>query len=301
MKKYTILSALSVLLVAAGFATAQESEKDLPVATQLLFESLTTTGRETPRAVFKILCGPAKGTGFALDTGYVVTNAHVVEGCVAADLAVISASGKHIQVTDLVVDDARDLAVARLSQPVSGGLKIDTALKRTGAQVSAWGHPLIYDGPPPLLTVGYLSGFAFEPPPSTQYKLKTKPIQQLIVNAAVNPGNSGGPLTLFGDDAVIGVIVSKATPITPYARMAIDVLSKQHSGLIYPGTDGQGKPISFTEAQIVAQVLESFYQMSQVVIGQAIRASELTAFLDEHKIPWTAKSQGHPQPPSTKK
>ena len=88
----------------------------------------------------------------------------MVEGCKADDLSVISATGKTVPVTELVVDDDRDLAASRLTEFASG-LRIDTTTKWIETKVLTWGYPLSYDGPPPLRTVGYLSGFVFEPPP----------------------------------------------------------------------------------------------------------------------------------------
>jgi S1-C subfamily serine protease len=288
--------AAAVLLLFGGFPAAGsqvDQDKDLPVATQLLFESLGTTGSQGPRSVFKVLCGNGKGTGFALDTGYMITNAHVVEGCKAGDLTVVSATGKTLPVTDLVVDDDRDLAAARLTN-FTGGLKIDLGSKRVRTMVSTWGHPLSYDGPPPLATVGWIAGFAFEPAPPTPTKNKTKPIKQLILNAAINPGNSGGPLMTLEDDAVIGVIVSKNSPITLQAKSAIDALSQNKSGFVFQASDGQGHSSNVSEAQVIAMALQDFWHMSQVVIGQAIHPSELVAFLNEHKIPWSEKKQKPP-------
>ena len=291
-KTYALGILVTLLYFAATPARSQvDQEKDLPVATQLLFESLGTTGSQGPRAVYKILCKDGKGTGFALDTGYLITNAHVVEGCNAGDLSVTSATGKTVAVVDLVVDDERDLAAARFDTKPVIGLKIDTSVKRVHTLVSTWGHPLGYDGPPPLLTVGYLGGFVFEPAPPTPTKTKTKPIKQLVLNAAINPGNSGGPLTVFDDDAVIGVVVSKYSPITLQAKAAIEALSKNPNGAQFTSSDGQGHTRPISEAQVVAIVLRDFWQMSQVVIGQAIHPSELIAFLNDHKIPWNPKTQ----------
>jgi hypothetical protein len=41
------------------------------------------------------------------------------------------------------------------------------------------------------------------------------------------------------------------------------------------------------EGQIVAECLEHFRKMTQMVLGEAIVASDLVAFLDQNGIPWT--------------
>ena len=155
-----------LILSSASAVPAQEQDEhggSIPVATQMLFDSLTTTGRATVTSVFRIICRESKGTGFALDTGFLLTNAHVTEGCTAKDLKVCSATARLEPVVDLIVDTNRDLAVVRFQNKVPGGFQIDTRAPLVGVQVSTWGHPLAYNGPPPLLTNGYVSGFAYEP------------------------------------------------------------------------------------------------------------------------------------------
>ena len=44
--------------------------------------------------------------------------------------------------------------------------------------------------------------------------------------------------------------------------------------------------MSYAESQLTAALLDYYRQVSQVFIGEAIAASELTSFLDEKKIPW---------------
>ncbi len=49
--------------------------------------------------------------------------------------------------------------------------------------------------------------------------------------------------------------------------------------LMYDGTDEHGNRVTFSEAQVLAVVLEQFYRTTQVMIGEAISLSELKAFL----------------------
>ena len=86
------------------------------------------------------------------------------------------------------------------------------------------------------------------------------------------------------------MIVSKHAPITPFLQSAIIALANNRSGVTFTGTDGRGGPRQFVESQIVAETLSFFHDMTQVVIGQAIAASELQAFLDQNKIPWHRKT-----------
>jgi S1-C subfamily serine protease len=43
------------------------------------------------------------GTGFALDAGYIVTNAHVVGNCRAADVVILSSTGTTVSASSLFV------------------------------------------------------------------------------------------------------------------------------------------------------------------------------------------------------
>ena len=56
-------------------------------------------------------------------------------------------------------------------------------------------------------------------------------------------------------------------------------MANMKTGIIYEGTDEQGNRVQMSEGQVVAMVLEQFYKTTQVMIGEAISASELRAFL----------------------
>ncbi len=255
----------------------------MPVATEWLLDAAGDTGRAAIRSVFMIINPKTsqKGTGFLLDTGYVVTNEHVVRGCDVGDLVVLSSSSTQHPATELVIDQGRDLAAMHLRY--DGGLAIRNEDMDVGVQVATWGYPLGYNGPAPLLAVGYLAGFeASTPQGSAQPAVK-----RLVVNAAFNGGNSGGPLFVSGDDAVIGVVVSKHAPISEFLASAIKALASNKSGVVFTATDSQGNKQDFVESQLVAEVLHYFRDLTQVVIGEAIAASELIDFLNENSIPWS--------------
>jgi hypothetical protein len=65
----------------------------------------------------------------------------------------------------------------------------------------------------------------------------------------------------------------------PQVKAAITALSNSQSGFMYSATDEHGNTIQVTEAQVVAMVLEQFYNTTQVMIGEAISLSELKAFI----------------------
>jgi hypothetical protein len=122
------------------------------------------------------------GTGFLISKeGWVITNAHVVEGCSYVE---VSSFGK---VTDIQLDKQNDLAVLRFkpSPSTSEPLKLRKTPPRLGEDVAALGYPLsqiLSDGI--KITMGNINSLiGLEN--DTRYLQISTPIQ---------PGNSGGPL-----------------------------------------------------------------------------------------------------------
>jgi Trypsin-like peptidase domain len=216
-----------------------------------------------------------KGTGFLVDDGTIISNEHVVRGCAAADVTAVSSFGHRVTFSALRVDAGRDLAALTPSKPIRGGLPLgSTAKLEVGSVVRTWGHPLGYNGPAPLLSVGYLSGFR------AQQAAQNPAVKHLVVNAAFNSGNSGGPLFAGSENQVVGVVVNKALPLfTPFVQSAVQAFSNNKSGIVFTGTDADGKPLSMVESQVVAEIVASLRDMAQVMIGEAIAVEEVKAFL----------------------
>jgi S1-C subfamily serine protease len=147
----------------------------------------------------------ATGSGFLVDEeGTVVTAAHVVDE--ASAVKVILQDGTVRSAEVLGVDDATDLAVIRFDpegielHPLELG---DSAELKVGASVAAIGAPFEYAW---SFSTGIVSGLdrTIEAPNgfTVSHAIQT--------DAAVNPGNSGGPL-LDAEGEVIGVVDQIAT------------------------------------------------------------------------------------------
>ena len=130
-----------------------------------------------------------------------------------------------------------------------------------------------------MLSIGHISGFKDHK--ETQ---DSNIVKHIVVNGAFNPGNSGGPLLISGSNKVIGVVVSKHTPITPFLYSAIQALANNKSGVVFTSKDDKGNTKQFVESQIVAELLKYFRELTQVMIGEAIDRSELIEFLKENNI-----------------
>lgn len=225
-----------------------------------------------------------KGTGWLVSSHYIVTNEHVIRGhSNPANVTVVFPDGSQFVPNSIVDDNMTDIAALQFQNEFPNPtLAICTRTLDIGIQIFAWGHPLGYSGPAPILSVGYLAGRNLWNPQGLQ-----NPKQRLVLNAALNPGNSGGPIFPWGETAVCGVAVTKHAPISQFLLSAIQALSNNRSGVTFTSRDSQGNTRTFVESQIVAEVLEYFRSMTQVVIGEAIMPCDVTSFLDTHDIPWS--------------
>jgi len=257
------------------------TNNSVPISTQWLLDAVGEVGRTVIDSVYLIVCPKTdrKGTGFLMKSGYLVTNWHVIRDCNAAEVLALSSDRKEIFFQNVLSDENRDLAILEPTRNLGKGLEAVNQNVGVGTKVSTWGHPLGYSGPAPILSVGYLAGFR-----DRRKDERSQVVKRYVINAAFNPGNSGGPLFVSGDNKVVGVVVAKHAPITPFLTSAIEALSKNPSGVVFSTTDQKGNTKQFVESQVVAMVLNYFRDMTQVVIGEVIVGSELIAFLKENNI-----------------
>jgi S1-C subfamily serine protease len=150
----------------------------------------TPSGTETQRAI---------GSGFVIDkTGHIVTNDHVVAG--ASTVQVSFSDNESMDARVVGTDPATDVAVLQVNAPARALKPLalgDSDVVHVGDEVIAIGNPLGYDR---SVTSGIVSALGREiqaPNAAT--------IDHVIqTDAALNHGNSGGPLLNAGGQ-VIGV------------------------------------------------------------------------------------------------
>ena len=140
------------------------------------------------------------GTGFILtEDGYVITNCHVVDG---ADTIEVKLFNEESYKAELVgKDSAYDIAVLKIEaeglSPVTVG---DSDALKVGEEVAVIGNPL---GELTFtMTTGILSAL------DREINTDGNPQNMLQTNAAINSGNSGGPLFDMNGN-VIGVTSAK--------------------------------------------------------------------------------------------
>jgi S1-C subfamily serine protease len=140
------------------------------------------------------------GTGVVLDSdGRILTNNHVIDG--AQNIQVRFSDGSTSSAKVLGTDPANDLAVIQVTD---SGLQLhpaqlgDSDALRVGDPVLAIGNPFNLES---TLTQGIVSATGR----TYSTGANTRPIRNMIqTDAAVNPGNSGGPL-LNSQGQVIGI------------------------------------------------------------------------------------------------
>lgn len=145
------------------------------------------------------------GSGWVYDEqGHIITNAHVVAGTVS--VRVEYDTGRMADAEVIGVDPFTDIAVLK-TDPGSGVFPARRAtgeIPRQGQMVFAFGSPFGFKF---SMSRGLISGLGREPGSLARYGSYTNFIQ---TDAAVNPGNSGGPLTDH-KGRVIGMSVAIAT------------------------------------------------------------------------------------------
>jgi putative serine protease PepD len=159
----------------------------------------------TSAGVVDIAAGDATGTGFVVDKrGDIVTAAHVVDG--ATSVRVKLADGTTRRATVLGSDDATDVAVLEIDpsgltlHPLALGSS--SALK-VGEEIAAIGDPFGYDR---SLSTGIVSGVDRTIQAPNGFTVA----HAIQTDAAMNPGNSGGPI-LDANGDVVGIADQIAT------------------------------------------------------------------------------------------
>ena len=178
--KYRSLGICSIFLIAiswmSSLATAQEELADVIERCEKSVVRIEVEGKE----------GESLGSGFVVnESGMIVTNVHVLAGAIKAKAIFADKTSATITGT-LHFDKTRDICVARLSTGNYKPIKVHQSLPRKGETVTALGAPR---GLSFTATNGIVSalreGKSIDPEYNGQW---------VQIDAALSPGNSGGPI-----------------------------------------------------------------------------------------------------------
>lgn len=150
----------------------------------------------------------SSGSGFVVSNTQVATCNHVVAN--ATRLMVVTADGRQSAATLLGADPDRDLAVLNCSGALPPALTLGNSDQaRDGDEIAVTGYPV----------VGKFLDLGYEPSPSTtrgtisaSRRRELAPgvaVEELQIDAAINAGNSGGPVYSSRDGTVLGIATSK--------------------------------------------------------------------------------------------
>ena len=195
--------------------------------------------------------GRGQGSGIIISgDGYVMTNAHVVQGRASA-LSVRLAGGEELHADVVGEDLASDLAVLRVGARGLASLSLDESRRlRVGQLVLAIGNPLRFER---SVSLGVVSAIDRSLPGPGR-----RPFEGLVqTDAAINPGNSGGPL-LDARGAVVGINTA-----------------------VIPRANGLGFAIPAHTAAWVAAVLIRDGRVERPLLGIAAQGVDLTPRMAE--------------------
>ena len=177
--------------------------------------------------------GAVNGTGFIISQdGYILTNYHVVEDAYTGhfDIEVITYDGTKYLAAIVGVEPSNDIAVLKIeADGLDAATLGDSDSLLVGDTVYAVGNPL---GELEFsMSTGYIS--ALDRVINTQ---ENESINMFQIDAAVNEGNSGGPLYSSGG-TVVGIVTAKysssgveglgfAIPVNDAKSIADDLIHK---------------------------------------------------------------------------
>ena len=148
-------------------------------------------------------CGAqASGTGFAIASDYVVTNAHVIAG---ARVIRVTLDDRLFDATAVLFDPQLDIALLRVPRLGAPALRFAARDPDRGATGAALGFP----GGSRLTVIPVAVAASYEARGRDIYGQERVTRDILELRAEVNPGDSGGPLILT-DGTVGGVIFAEA-------------------------------------------------------------------------------------------
>ncbi len=242
---FLVIALAGPVVVASAWALTGDEENSVSIYRRLNAGIVNITNRAVAYDFFfNPIPSNSSGSGFILDSrGHILTNHHVVQG--AHRLEVSLADGSKWIAKLVGADPVTDLAVVQIkaSPEALTALPLgDSSTLQVGQKVLAIGNPF---GLEHSLSAGIIS--------SVRKFVKTgaTELEDVIqTDAAINPGDSGGPL-LDSEGRVIGINtaifstsggnigIGFAIPVNTAKRVVADILTRGYVVYAYLGAETQ--------------------------------------------------------------
>jgi len=170
--------------------------------TPLFGQSRADMIAEAEKSVLRIeITDEGLGSGFVVDSsGIAVTNLHVLAGAKNNQVKVKFPNGDECQVTGTyMIDEGRDIAIVQLSRASLIPIRLSEQLPRKGDEVLALGSPM---GLSFTATRGIVSAIRSQQEMISETGDDSFRGTWVQVDAALSPGNSGGPLISLEGEVV---------------------------------------------------------------------------------------------------
>jgi len=234
--------------------------------------------------------GVGSGSGFIFaNDGLILTNSHVVEG--ASRVTVTLPDGRDRDADTVGLDPHTDIAVIRISAPeLSAAVLGDSRTLRPGQLVVAIGNPYGFQH---SVTAGVVSALG-----RSLRSRSGRLIEHVIqTDAALNPGNSGGPL-VTSDGRVVGVntaIIAGgqglcfAVPISTVIAVLPSLLRNGRVRRGYLGIAGQSVPLlrrvtRFHRLPQAGGVLVTSLESDAPAAAAGVREGDLIVGFDDQAV-----------------
>jgi len=230
------------------------------------------------------------GSGFAFTPdGYLLTNAHVVHE--ATELEVITLDGKILTASLVGADPDTDVAVLKVDPLEIPALALgDSAKLRVGQMAIAIGNPYGFQF---TVTAGVVSALG-----RSMRSESGRTIDEVIqTDAALNPGNSGGPLLDSKGEAIgINTAIIQAAqglcfavPIQTAQRIALLLLRDGEVRRAFLGVGGQSVPLGRLavrahELEGIAGVLVLHVDASSPASRAGLKEGDVIVALGDRRI-----------------
>lgn len=205
----------------------------------------------------------SSGSGVILDGQRIITNAHVVQYARQIFVRFDQSADRH-PARVVSISTGMDLALLELEQPrlMEGrtGLKLRTGIPHLKQMVNVYGYPL--GGDQQAVTEGIVSRIEYG-----TFTAGTSGLR-IQIDAALNPGNSGGPAIDQGQ--IMGIVFSR---INEAENIGYLIPAEEVQRFLDDAADGkyEGKRFLFDVMQTVEnQALRDYLQMTPEITGMMV-------------------------------